>query len=196
MGCCQLKQTKASDKDEPLLSTTIESTEIENGNSVDMMKIESQKHQKRNSKIDVQDLMKFQDFTQRMEATTAPPVNIRINIKSVDTKFPLFSVEMDQNLSILELKNKISQESPDKIEAFRQRLIHKGRLLKDARQLKQYNISNENTIMLVRSRKKKQKHSNHAHMKDQRTNSRHRAMTLNVDSVQFQNIRSKTPQPQ
>eukprot|EP00483_Globobulimina_turgida_P011372 UN11394 len=107
----------------------------------------------------------------------------------MDSKFPLFTTEIDENLNVLDLKNNIYQQSPDKIIALRQRLIHKGRLLKDVRTLKQYNISNHQTIMLVRSRRNQAKNPQNITSLNKNKTSRCRAMTLNMET-------SKTPEPQ
>ena len=157
-------------------------------------------HKKQDSRIDIKDLMKFENFTQKMNEKEAGLI-INVKIKSMDTQFPIIKVEIDQNSTVLDLKNKICDESPDKIASLRQRLIHKGRLIKDVRTLKQYNIQNEETMMLVRSRRNQTKQShlkrpknNHiVNGSDDRFNPRQRAMTLGTNqSIQ----RSKTPEPQ
>merc|ERR1712039_490101 len=96
-------------------------------------------------------------------------VQISIKIKSMDTNFPIFTLSIEQNLCVIDLKRKICEQSPDKIIALRQRLIHKGRLLKDSRTLKQYKISDAQTLMLVRSRRNQQQ------SKKQRVSSRNRS---------------------
>eukprot|EP01084_Bolivina_argentea_P307022 530610_1 len=153
---------------------------------------------KRDSKIDIKDLKKFEVFTQKMDQKKLGVI-IDLKIKSMESRFPLITIQIDQNKSVLDLKNKIYEQSPDKIATVRQRLIHKGRLLKDMRSLKQYNISNEHTIMLVRSRrnqskKHKNNKSSNKNKKDKKKRDyRSRAMTLNVDTPVYQ--RSKTPNP-
>ena len=152
------------------------------------------KHKKQDSRIDVKDLMKFENFTQKMDEK---PVGLIINlkIKSMETQFPMIKVEIDQNLTVLELKNKIYEASPDKIHALRQRIIHKGRLIKDTRTLKHYNISDGQTLMLVRSRRNQTKGVNSNANKNgkERFNPRQRAMTLGAPNPM--QIRSQTPEP-
>merc|ERR1719356_206820 len=133
------------------------------------------------------------NFTEKMKEKEEGII-ITVKIKSMDTNFPVFKVSIDQNLSVLDLKTKICEQSPDKIIALRQRLIHKGRLLKDSRTLKQYKICDEQTVMLVRSRRNQQQ------SKKQRVSSRNgskkskrmRAMT-SIDASSAQIYRSKTP---
>merc|ERR1712228_1093106 len=163
------------------------------------IKIKKQKKKKRNlkkrdSQIDIKDLMKLNNFTERMKEKEEGII-ITLKIKSMDTNFPLFKVSIDQNLTVMDLKTKICEQSPDKIIAVRQRLIHKGRLLKDVRTLKQYKISDTQTLMLVRSRRNQQnkktlKVSSHNTAKNMRS----RAMTIGEPQKIYQ--RSKTPQPQ
>jgi len=273
MGCCQAKQIKDKDKDEPLLqehlsskdnklneATIIESTTIKDSNdkikedtliqskkeikqiketteikqtkevkevkevkgkkevkeidknkedgdneesiapikiNKNKLKKKRSKHKKRDSRIDVKDLMKFDNFTKKKMDEKKVGKIIKLKIKSMDTQFPLFKVEIDENLNISDLKNKIYEQSPDKIASLRQRLIHKGRLLKDVRTLKQYNILDEQTIMLVRSRSNQKRNNNKHNNKKrplQNDIGRQRAMTLGSPNPMIQ--RSATPEPQ
>merc|ERR1712066_131862 len=111
----------------------------------------------------------------------------------MDTNFPVFKVSIDQNLSVLDLKTKICEQSPDKIIALRQRLIHKGRLLKDARTLKQYKIADAQTLMLVRSRRNQKNSKTLKVSSQQSSNHRNRSMTIGAPQKIYH--RSKTPQP-
>jgi len=150
-------------------------------------------HQKRDSLIDVKDLAKFDDFNEKMKEKE-DGIIVSLSIKSMDTNFPVFKVSIDQNLCITDLKQRIFEQSPDEIIALRQRLIHKGRLLKDARTLRQYKIGDGQTVMLVRSRRNQQKNKKTSSRNGRKSNKRLRAMT-SIDSSQIM-IRSKSPQPQ
>jgi len=155
---------------------------------------------KGDSRLNQKDIMKLENFTKKKMNETKEGTVINLKIKSMDTKFPIFTVSINEELSVLDLKNKIYQESPDQIVALRQRLIHKGRLLKDVRTLKQYNICSDHTVMLVRSRRKQTNAPNsitslNRHNKKNKS-SRYRAMTLNIEPPQQIYRRSKTPELQ
>ena len=217
MGCCLTKRIK--DKDQPLLSehadseketttnravVSIESTPIKNDEIEPKVVVKEpvakkkkkkrSKEKKRDSKIDKKDLAKLNNFTERMKEKEEGVI-VTLKIKSMDTNFPIFKVSIDQNLSVMELKNKIYEQSPDKIIALRQRLIYSGKLLKDSRTLKQYKISDAQTLMLVRSRRNQQskKTLNVSSQNNAGTNWRSRAMTTGAPRM-YQ--RSKTPQPE
>jgi len=157
------------------------------------------RHERRDSGLDPETLLKFESHQKKMRERESKkkPVIIKINIKSMDSNYPIFAVEMDQNHTVAALKKKIEKHSPDNVDPQRQRLIHRGRLLShDGRRLKQCNIRDTDSIILVRSRRKQTVFSNSE--ANQRGGIRARAMTLGGAPEahhQTQQRRSKTPDP-
>eukprot|EP01083_Nonionella_stella_P101293 286963_1 len=149
----------------------------------------------RDSRINTKDLMKLQLFTAKMEEKKVG-IQLHLEIKSTDTNYPVFKVDIDENALVSDLKALIEKGSPDKIVCLRQRLIHKGRLLKDRRTLKRYKISDQETIMLVRSTRNQTKRTKVAFAtgvaKNTNRNARRRAGTVGSEAYK----RAQTPDPQ
>lgn len=71
----------------------------------------------------------------------------------MDTRFPKLKIVIDENSSISQLKERITNESSDMIEVNLQRLIYNGRILKAThhRTIVGNRLKNHCTILLVRS---------------------------------------------
>lgn len=147
------------------------------------------------SVLDPQTLSKFEDHQQRMrdKKKLKKAIIIGIAVKSMDHRFPIFEInDLDQNQTVADLKRKIEEMSPDKIAPLRQRLIHRGRLMaRDGRTLKQCNVRQNDTVMLVRSRRNQTVSSHSA--KSRESGKRGRAMTLGAPQAMIR--RSTTPDP-
>jgi len=154
---------------------------------------------KQESAIDPETLIKFEDHQQKMrEKKKQKAVMITVKIKSMEPQYPQFEVEIDLNVTVSDLKDKICQHSPDRIDPLRQRLIHRGRLMsRDGRTLKQCNVRQGDTVLLVRSRRNQtisSRNEGGAQRKDSGNRSRrNRAMTLGAPQAMIR--RSTTPDP-
>ncbi|CRH00005.1 ubiquitin domain-containing protein DSK2, putative [Plasmodium relictum] len=72
-----------------------------------------------------------------------------INVSFKVTGGKEFTIEIEPNITVLDLKKKCSEHVDIPVEA--QRIIFKGKILKDKESLSTYNVSDGNTMHLVRS---------------------------------------------
>lgn len=82
----------------------------------------------------------------------------KISLKIKTTSDQKFDVCVSSDCTVLDLKKAIQQSSPDGIEPSLQRLIYKGKVLKDDNKICEapYNMKDQHTVILVKSRAKRQ----------------------------------------
>lgn len=199
-----IEYINADAKHEAAALETEKSTKHRNGlrqktdctNPTDETEEKEQKSQP-NTAIDPQALIKFENTMKMRENQNKIALMIRVKIKSMDAMFPIFEVEIDHNLTVSDLKEKIREQSPDNIDPLRQRLIHRGRLMsRESRTLKQCNVREGDTMMLVRSRRNQTVSSRNeggVNSNDFGRRGRNRAMTLGAPQAMIR--RSTTPDP-
>ena len=110
-------------------------------------------HNKRNSLIDEESIKILNKYVDGMKTPTKQDTKtLKIKIQSMNSNFPIITIKIKETKTIHDLKKKISKNTPDKVDISRQRLIHRGRLLKnDDKSLKKYKINSKDIVMLVRS---------------------------------------------
>jgi len=110
-------------------------------------------HNKRNSLIDEESIKILNKYVDGMKTPTKQDTKtLKIKIQSMNSNFPIITIKIKETKTIYDLKKKISKNTPDKIDISRQRLINRGRLLKnDDKSLKKYKINSKDIVMLVRS---------------------------------------------
>ena len=82
----------------------------------------------------------------------------KISLKIKTTSDQKFDVCVSSDSTVLDLKKAIQESSPDNIDPSLQRLIYKGKVLKDDHKICEppYNMKDQHTVILVKSRAKRQ----------------------------------------
>lgn len=79
-----------------------------------------------------------------------------MSVKVKTTGDERYEITIPTTATVLDLKKVIEKQSKDNVEPSLQRLIYKGRVLKDEKSLQtDYGMQDGHTIILVKSRKKK-----------------------------------------